>query len=65
MILNQYDILTKAGQHVTVFATGHEVQGEEVTLFSTHQGMHFDVFPSDYWEKFLVNGVDLVQEEVK
>ena len=56
MILNQYDVLTKDGKHITVIATRYEVIDGEITLFNTHQGMHFDVFPKGYWERFFENG---------
>ena len=65
MLMHQYDVLTTDNQHITVYAKEHTLEDGVLTLLSTHTGMHFDVFPSWYWSRFMVDGVEQTTEETK
>ena len=63
-ILNQYIVRNNTGEVFQIFAERAEVDGEgDLTLFITWAGVHYDIFPKDYWTEAYENGKQIKRTE--
>lgn len=63
--MQRYNVLTVTGQDTLVYAREHTLEEGVLTLYNTHEGVHIDVFPKEYWSRFAVNGVEQKEEEIE
>lgn len=62
--MNLYEVLTKDGRHVHVFAQDHEISDGDLTLYYTQAGVYSDIFPEGYWTRFAVDGEEQTVDNI-